>query len=201
MVLELRSVRYRVGVDVGSTTVKAVVMDARTDAVLWKDYRRHETRQAEMLLDFLRRMEAEAGDRSGQLPRLRDRLRRQHPGGPDRRQVRPGGAGRLSDGGAALSPRPPSIVEIGGQDAKIVILKKDPDSGRIKKIPSMNDKCAGGTGAVIDKISAKLGISPQTLSRAALCGNPPAPGRRQVRSLCRDRHQRPAEAGDSARRN
>src|SRR5207249_9927669 len=27
-----------------------------------------------------------------------------------------------------------------------------------KKIPSMNDKCAGGTGAVIDKINAKLKI-------------------------------------------
>ena len=53
--------RFRVGIDVGSTTVKAVVMDAQNDEIVWKDYRRHDTRQVETLLDFLRRMEAEAG--------------------------------------------------------------------------------------------------------------------------------------------
>ena len=36
-----------IGLDVGSTTVKAVVMDPATDAILWKDYQRHETRQPE----------------------------------------------------------------------------------------------------------------------------------------------------------
>ena len=51
-----------------------------------------------------------------------------------------------------------SGVEIGGQDAKIIVLKADPQTGKKKKIPSMNDKCAGGTGAVIDKINAKLRI-------------------------------------------
>ena len=55
------NIRYRVGVDVGSTTVKAVVVESDTGHILWKDYRRHETRQAEMLLEFLRRMESEAG--------------------------------------------------------------------------------------------------------------------------------------------
>jgi len=32
--------KFRVGIDVGSTTVKAVVVDAQSDEVLWKDYRR-----------------------------------------------------------------------------------------------------------------------------------------------------------------
>src|SRR2546428_11194920 len=49
------------GLDVGSTTVKAAVMDSRTRQVLWSDYQRHETRQAERSLDFLERMEACAG--------------------------------------------------------------------------------------------------------------------------------------------
>ena len=49
------------GIDVGSTTVKAVVADAVTDVVLWKDYVRHETRQVETLLDFLHRIEADTG--------------------------------------------------------------------------------------------------------------------------------------------
>src|SRR5207244_4510391 len=47
-----------VGLDVGSTTVKAaVVEDGR---VTWQDYQRHNTRQAEKVHEFLGRMEAEA---------------------------------------------------------------------------------------------------------------------------------------------
>src|SRR5205814_4589090 len=56
-----------------------------------------------------------------------------------------------------------SVIELGGQDAKIIIFKTDPETGRKKKIPSMSDKCAGGTGAVIDKINAKLRIPTEQL--------------------------------------
>src|SRR6516165_1454857 len=52
---------FFVGLDVGSTTVKAVVVDAETDKVLWQDYQRHETKQPEKTLEFLTRMEGEAG--------------------------------------------------------------------------------------------------------------------------------------------
>jgi activator of 2-hydroxyglutaryl-CoA dehydratase len=34
-------IRYMVGIDVGSTTVKSVVVDAATDAIIWQDYQRH----------------------------------------------------------------------------------------------------------------------------------------------------------------
>jgi hypothetical protein len=47
--------------------------------------------------------------------------------------------------------------------------RTDPETGRKKKIPSMNDKCAGGTGAVIDKINAKLRF-PRGAVRAGLHG-------------------------------
>ncbi len=57
-----------------------------------------------------------------------------------------------------LHPEVNSVIELGGQDAKIIVFKDDDETGRKKKIPSMNDKCAGGTGAVIDKINAKLKI-------------------------------------------
>ena len=40
-----------------------------------------------------------------------------------------------------------------------------------KKIPSMNDKCAGGTGAVIDKINAKLKIPSDAVMRPGLQGH------------------------------
>jgi predicted CoA-substrate-specific enzyme activase len=62
-----------------------------------------------------------------------------------------------------LYPECGSVIELGGQDAKIIIFKTDPETGRKKKIPSMNDKCAGGTGAVIDKINAKLRIPSEQL--------------------------------------
>ena len=48
---------FLVGLDVGSTTVKAVVVDAATDKVLWQDYQRHETKQPEKTLEFLKRIE------------------------------------------------------------------------------------------------------------------------------------------------
>src|SRR5205807_2855494 len=53
--------KFMIGLDVGSTTVKAVVVDSATDEVLWQDYQRHETKQPEKTLEFLKRMEADAG--------------------------------------------------------------------------------------------------------------------------------------------
>src|SRR2546425_9798070 len=50
-----------VGLDVGSTTVKAVVVRRENDQMIWQDYQRHETKQPEKSLEFLRRIEAEAG--------------------------------------------------------------------------------------------------------------------------------------------
>ena len=39
--------RYMVGLDVGSTTVKAVVVERESDKIIWSDYQRHETKQPE----------------------------------------------------------------------------------------------------------------------------------------------------------
>src|SRR5215471_7078687 len=46
-----------IGLDVGSTTVKAVVVDPVKDEILWQDYQRHETKQPEKVLEFLKRIE------------------------------------------------------------------------------------------------------------------------------------------------
>ena len=67
-------------------------------------------------------------------------------------------------------PEVNSVVELGGQDAKIIVFKDDDSSGRKKKIPTMNDKCAGGTGAVIDKIVAKLKIPSEQLCNQGYAG-------------------------------
>jgi predicted CoA-substrate-specific enzyme activase len=156
--------KYLAGIDVGSTTVKAVVIDSETDAVVWKDYRRHDTRQLETLLDFLERMEAETGISP-------DNCRAFITGAGGNMFSNLIGAKFVQEVLAAAlmverhCPEAASFVEIGGQDAKVVVLRKDPETGRIKKVPSMNDKCAGGTGAVIDKISKKLGIPREDLCK------------------------------------
>ena len=48
-----RKAAYTVGMDVGSTTVKAVIVNAETDEIIWRDYQRHETKQPEKTLEFL----------------------------------------------------------------------------------------------------------------------------------------------------
>jgi activator of 2-hydroxyglutaryl-CoA dehydratase/predicted nucleotide-binding protein (sugar kinase/HSP70/actin superfamily) len=149
--------RFLVGVDVGSTTVKAVVVEADGGRILWRDYRRHDTRQPEMLREFLRRMESEAGIAPGN-------CRIFITGSGGHALAAPIGARFVQEVNAValavekLHPQAQSVIELGGQDAKIIVFKTEPGSGRRRKIASMNDKCAGGTGAVIDKIQAKLMI-------------------------------------------
>ena len=161
--------KFFVGLDVGSTTVKAVVVDSSTDRVLWQDYQRHETKQPEKTLEFLKRMAAEVG-----IDRHNTRM-----------FVTGSGGGAIADQVGAkfvqevtavslavekLHPEVYSVIELGGQDAKIIVFKDDDETGRKKKIPSMNDKCAGGTGAVIDKINAKLKIPTHQLAELKYAG-------------------------------
>ncbi|MEW5975572.1 MAG: BadF/BadG/BcrA/BcrD ATPase family protein [Acidobacteriota bacterium] len=161
--------QYLVGVDIGSTTVKAVVAEPKTDRILWQDYQRHETKQPEKALEFLRRIEGDIGISSRNT----------------RMFVTGSGGGNIADLTGAkfvqevtavslavekLHPEVFSVIELGGQDAKIIIFRNDEETGRKKKIPSMNDKCAGGTGAVIDKINAKLKIPPHELCQQCYHG-------------------------------
>ncbi|HEY3136741.1 MAG TPA: BadF/BadG/BcrA/BcrD ATPase family protein [Blastocatellia bacterium] len=146
-----------IGLDVGSTTVKAVVVDPVSDEILWQDYQRHDTKQPEKCLEFLKRIESDFP-----IPNENVRIFITGSGGGGVATLI--GAKFVQEVNAVslavekLYPEAGSVVELGGQDAKIIIFKEDPETGKKKKIPSMNDKCAGGTGAVIDKINAKLRI-------------------------------------------
>src|SRR3978361_954267 len=51
--LNLRTDPVFIGIDVGSTTVKAVVVDPITHEILWADYQRHQTKQAEKVHELL----------------------------------------------------------------------------------------------------------------------------------------------------
>src|SRR5438874_12496011 len=146
------------GVDVGSTTVKVAVIDAETDQILWQDYQRHETKQPEKALEMLKAIQADFPN----TPYENFRMFITGSGGSN--VCKHIGAKFVQEVNAVslavekLYPECGSVIELGGQDAKIIIFKEDPETGKKKKLPSMNDKCAGGTGAVIDKINAKLRI-------------------------------------------
>ncbi len=157
-----RENRFMVGLDVGSTTVKAIVLDAATDQILWQDYQRHETKQPEKTLEFLRRIESEVGVNG----RNTQMFVTGSGGGVLAELIGAKFVQEVTAVALAVEKQHPevySVIELGGQDAKIIVFKDDNESGRKKKIPSMNDKCAGGTGAVIDKINGKLKIPTEDL--------------------------------------
>jgi predicted CoA-substrate-specific enzyme activase len=161
--------RFLAGLDVGSTTVKGVVVDRDSGRIVWKDYQRHGTRQSEMVLEFLQQMEFNAG-----ITARNTRIFITGSGGGALAELI--GAKFVQEVTAVslvvekLHPDVYSVIELGGQDAKIIVFRDDPENGRKKKLPSMNDKCAGGTGAVIDKINAKLRIPPEELCNQGYCG-------------------------------
>ncbi|MDH5590622.1 MAG: CoA activase, partial [Gemmatimonadota bacterium] len=159
-----------VGIDVGSTTVKAVLVDMDRDEIIWRDYQRHEGKQLPKLLELLERMERD-------VPEMTPENTRAFVTGSGAAPLEGLiGAKFVQEVNAValaverLYPQVGSVVELGGQDAKIIIFKDDPVSGGKKKIPTMNDKCAGGTGAVLDKISQKLGIPAEQLARQGYDG-------------------------------
>lgn len=147
-----------IGLDVGSTTVKAVVVDPSTREILWNDYKRHHTKQGECVLDFMVRI----GQAYPDVPRESFRVFITGSGaGP---LAEPLGAKFVQEVNSVtlavehLHPDAGSVVELGGQDAKIIIFKENKTSGEKSAIASMNDKCASGTGATIDKCFIKVGM-------------------------------------------
>jgi predicted CoA-substrate-specific enzyme activase len=148
-----------VGMDVGSTTVKAVVVE--DGRVAWRDYQRHETRQAEKVAELLERMESEAG-----LTPARDRI-----------VFTGSGAGFISPlvGGklvqevvavaAAVDTMHPDVrfvSEIGGEDMKTIFLT--PAAAARSKQVYMQSACSGGTGTFVEKTARRLQISSERLA-------------------------------------
>jgi activator of 2-hydroxyglutaryl-CoA dehydratase len=58
------------GIDVGSTTVKLVAVEPETRKILWSKYQRHETRQAEKVLEMLEQVTADLPQISLQKTRI-----------------------------------------------------------------------------------------------------------------------------------
>ncbi len=150
-----------VGIDVGSTTVKAVALDPGTMEILWSDYQRHQTKQPEKVLELLENIEAAFPNSP------RDKWRTFMTGSGAAPLCKGLGAKFVQEVNSVtlavetLHPDVGSVIELGGQDAKIIIFKKDESTGAKTASPSMNDKCASGTGATIDKCMIKVGLAPE----------------------------------------
>ncbi|MDX9819735.1 MAG: acyl-CoA dehydratase activase, partial [Desulfococcus multivorans] len=152
----MAAISHLVGIDVGSTTVKAVVVHPETGAVVFSSYQRHNAEQVGTVLGILAR------------------IHELFPGAEFRVAVC--GSGGLSIAKALgafyvqevvanavavkeFHPDAAVAVELGGQDAKVIFFRKDETTGRpIASDMRMNGSCAGGTGAFIDQVAELLHV-------------------------------------------
>ena len=147
---------YRAGIDIGSTTVKLVLLDGE-NRLLFGKYIRHGARTQEALASLL--------------------LQAQEMVGECELEVRITGSGSINLGKALdipfvqevvavasalkfVAPQTDVAIELGGEDAKIIYFK-----GGLEE--RMNGVCAGGTGAFIDQMAALLQTDASGLNQEA----------------------------------
>ncbi len=139
------SMDYRMGLDIGSTTVKLVVLDTE-NKMIYSDYRRHLSDIRSSLLQLLEDCHKMLGD--------------------NRMTISMTGSGGLSlskqlklpfvqevvacaKAVRTLLPETDVAIELGGEDAKITYF-----TGGMEQ--RMNGSCAGGTGAFLDQMAVLL---------------------------------------------
>ena len=147
----------RIGIDIGSTTVKVVVLDEQ-NKLLFRSYERHYSKTRERACETLRSIE--------------DRFR-----GQDVKLVITGSAGlgvakasgidfvqEVYATAAAVReyyPDTDAVIELGGEDAKIIFF-----GGALEE--RMNGSCAGGTGAFIDQMATLMNVDVGELDKLSL---------------------------------
>lgn len=153
------------GVDVGSTTVKLVAVDVNSHKILWSNYERHETRQAEKVLEMLEGVCSDMPDISLQNTKVFITGSGASPIAPHLNAKFIQEVNAVTMSVEALHPDVGSVIELGGQDAKIIIFKTNEKTGEKQASTSMNDKCASGTGATIDKCFIKVGMPQEEVAK------------------------------------
>ena len=146
----------KIGIDVGSTTMKVVAIDENLKPI-YSAYERHYSeifkRAAKMLSDALDKL----GDREVlvSLSGSAGMGLSEKSGIPFVQEVY---ATRVAVN--SYLPSTDAVIELGGEDAKILFLKNGLEV-------RMNGSCAGGTGAFIDQMATLLGISMNDIDRLA----------------------------------
>jgi len=70
---------------------------------------------------------------------------------------------------ALLHPEVRTIIEIGGEDSKLILLERDEETGRVSvRDFAMNTLCAAGTGSFLDQQASRLGFTIEEFSAVAL---------------------------------
>ena len=138
----------KIGIDVGSTTVKLVAID-ENDNLLCSKYERHNAKAKETILSFLKELLSEIGDKDISL-----RITGSIGMGISEKCSLPFVQEVVAAAKAIQKDysHVTSMIDIGGEDAKVVFFK-DGEATDLR----MNGNCAGGTGAFIDQMSIILG--------------------------------------------
>jgi predicted CoA-substrate-specific enzyme activase len=154
---------YTLGIDIGSTTVKYVLCDENFN-IIQKAYTPHDTKQAPTLLRLLEEL-------SQTHPDAYNRIDKVYITGSGATRIAPTINARFVQEVNAvvlavehLHPDVKAVVELGGQDAKIMHFKVSED-GKKSVLTSMNDKCASGTGATIEKCTMKVGMESEDVQK------------------------------------
>ena len=147
---------FRAGIDIGSTTVKLVVLDDE-NRMIYREYRRHRAHTQETLAQLLQEARAVTGD-----CQLKPRI----TGSGSLNLGKALGIGFVQEVVAVASalqftaPQTDVAIELGGEDAKIIYF-----TGGLEE--RMNGVCAGGTGSFIDQMASLLQTDATGLNREA----------------------------------
>jgi len=153
------------GVDLGSVSVKAVVLDP-SGGIRFEAWRRTLGRPLAAAAGLL----AEAAAALGPGTPIAGAV----VTGSGKGLIAPGlGAGTINEilahATAAWTLRPDvrTVIEIGGQDSKLIRVARGPGGEPFVEDHAFNDLCAAGTGAFLDQMAARLGVPVEDLGRLA----------------------------------
>ena len=147
----------RIGIDIGSTTVKVVVLD-ESNKLLFRSYERHYSKARERTCETLRQLtDLLAGQEVRLLITGSAGLGVAKASGLDFVQEVYATAAAVR----TFIPGTDAVIELGGEDAKIIFF-----GGSIEE--RMNGSCAGGTGAFIDQMATLLNVSVNELDTLSL---------------------------------
>ncbi len=147
----------RVGLDIGSTTIKCVVLND-ADELVYSTYERHYSHILEKGREILARVEAEYLHGEKALLAISGSAGMGLADSCKVPFVQEVFATRVAAN--RLAPGTDCIIELGGEDAKILFLTNGTEV-------RMNGSCAGGTGAFIDQMATLLKMSADEMNKAA----------------------------------
>ena len=158
----------RLGIDIGSTTVKVVIINKDTKEYLYSRYERHNARQLETLKRLLNELPQEYKNVD---------LRAAVCGSGGRPIAMRLGINYIQEVVAnsaaieCLYPNVRTAIELGGQDAKVIFFYYDDKQKKLcTSDMRMNGSCAGGTGAFIDEIAKLFNLTEDKFNELASKG-------------------------------